>query len=63
MHIVVRLKVVFSLDINECLQDNSGCQDQCVNTEGGYYCACSDPELSLAADKSHCIGMLSVNYR
>lgn len=42
-------------DINECLQDNSGCQDQCVNTEGGYYCACSDPELSLAADKSHCI--------
>lgn len=42
-------------DINECEFQHGGCYDQCVNTEGSYYCACSDPELSLAADKRHCI--------
>ena len=29
------------LDINEC-SENHGCEDTCVNTEGSFYCACSD---------------------
>ena len=28
-----------------------------MNTVGGHYCACSDPELSLAPDNRHCVGM------
>nr|XP_038958162.1 EGF-like and EMI domain-containing protein 1 isoform X2 [Rattus norvegicus] len=27
-------------DINECAVDNGGCQDQCWNTIGSYYCIC-----------------------
>lgn len=27
-------------DINECSADNGGCQDQCCNTIGSYYCKC-----------------------
>ncbi|XP_010833580.1 PREDICTED: EGF-like and EMI domain-containing protein 1 [Bison bison bison] len=27
-------------DINECSSDNGGCQDQCYNTIGSYYCKC-----------------------
>ena len=28
-----------------------------MNTVGSYYCSCSDPEFSLAPEKSHCIGI------
>ncbi|XP_072477629.1 EGF-like and EMI domain-containing protein 1 [Notamacropus eugenii] len=27
-------------DVNECAIDNGGCQDQCCNTIGSYYCKC-----------------------
>lgn len=27
-----------------------------MNTFGGFYCECADPELSLARDNRHCIG-------
>ncbi|XP_033096542.1 uncharacterized protein LOC117100827 [Anneissia japonica] len=27
-------------DINECNENNGGCQHLCVNTEGSYYCQC-----------------------
>ncbi|XP_078377370.1 uncharacterized protein LOC144660588 isoform X1 [Oculina patagonica] len=42
-------------DVDECAHNNGGCQDICVNTIGGYYCACSDPQFSVAPDKRHCI--------
>lgn len=42
-------------DVNECLDQNGHCQDICVNTNGSYYCACSDPEFSVAQDQRHCI--------
>lgn len=28
-------------DINECMTNNGGCSDVCINTIGGFYCACS----------------------
>ncbi|GCB74441.1 hypothetical protein scyTo_0003531 [Scyliorhinus torazame] len=27
-------------DVNECVTENGGCQDQCCNTIGSYYCKC-----------------------
>ena len=27
-------------DVDECALDNGGCQQLCVNTNGGHYCAC-----------------------
>ncbi|KAJ7390056.1 hypothetical protein OS493_027581 [Desmophyllum pertusum] len=42
-------------DVNECEYHNGGCQDLCENTIGGFNCACSDPELSIAPDGRRCI--------
>ena len=28
--------------MNECMTNNGGCEDICINTFGGYYCACSE---------------------
>ena len=27
-------------DIDECLDNNGNCSNDCVNTEGSYYCKC-----------------------
>ncbi|CAH3127357.1 unnamed protein product [Pocillopora meandrina] len=43
------------VDIDECRENKDHCQDICENTMGSYYCSCSDPELSVARDKRHCI--------
>lgn len=33
---------IFILDINECADKNGDCEQQCINEEGGYHCACDD---------------------
>ncbi|KAI5940124.1 Signal peptide, CUB and EGF-like domain-containing protein 1 [Manis javanica] len=35
-----KVHLVMSRDVNECTIDNGGCQDQCCNTIGSYYCKC-----------------------
>merc|ERR1712038_692686 len=30
------------IDMNECEQDNGLCEDQCVNTQGSYFCSCGN---------------------
>ena len=39
---------------NECLTDNGGCDDICINTEGSFECSCNTSYI-LAADKKTCI--------
>ena len=51
------LSFLNDIDIDECAYEKGGCQDIRVNTVGSYYCSCSDPEFSLAPEKSHCIGI------
>lgn len=29
-------------DLNECLQNNGGCAQQCINSEGDFRCTCFD---------------------
>ena len=43
-------------DINECLEDNAGCDHTCVNAPGSYYCQCGD-EHELHDDMHSCKGM------
>ena len=31
---------LFFIDVNECLVNNGGCHQRCINTEGSYYCEC-----------------------
>jgi len=40
-------------DINECAEDNGGCQDICVNVMGAYYCECS--EGYTLVDSTECV--------
>ena len=36
--------------INECSNNNGGCEDVCVDTEGSYFCECDGADL---ADDNH----------
>lgn len=29
------------LDIDECMMGNYGCEDNCVNNDGGFMCSCN----------------------
>lgn len=42
-------------DINECAVDNGGCQDQCCNTIGSYFCRCQAGQ-KLEEDGRGCEG-------
>ncbi|XP_045484557.1 hemicentin-1 isoform X2 [Pieris rapae] len=42
------------LDVNECEQKTSGCEFACVNTAGGFVCACPAP-LRLHEDRRRCV--------
>ena len=44
-----------TIDINECLDDNGGCNHTCTNTPGSYNCSCYDGYL-LLEDETSCIG-------
>ena len=47
---------ILMLDINECLENNAGCDHTCVNTVGSYYCQCGD-DHELHVDNHTCEGM------
>ena len=43
------------IDIDECTDDNGGCQHICNNTGGSYYCSCN-PGYSVNLDQQNCTG-------
>lgn len=45
----------FFQDIDECSINNGGCQQRCVNTEGSYYCTCSEG-YRLHPNGKDCVG-------
>ena len=45
-----------SLDTNECLTDNGGCDQNCNNTDGTYSCWC-DVGYALELDEQTCSRM------
>lgn len=47
--------VIFFVDIDECSANNGGCEHQCKNTTGSYYCTC-DKGYQLCYDKHACEG-------
>ena len=48
------------VDINECLDDNGGCEQTCNDTEGGFMCGC-DEGFVLNANKINCQGKYPPN--
>ncbi len=43
------------IDTNECDSSNAGCEHDCVNTHGSYYCDCRSGYV-LANDSHNCTG-------
>ena len=52
-------KFYYILDINECLDDNAGCQQVCNNIIGSYLCSCNDGFM-LDENRHNCSGMLYI---
>ena len=44
-----------ALDIDECLNGNGGCTQNCNNTAGSYQCYC-DEGYELSNDDHTCVG-------
>ena len=54
------MKNFLLLDINECLEQTSGCSHDCGNTEGSYFCSCPigyllEPDNHTCTDINECI--------
>ena len=49
---------VFFTDLNECAINNGNCSQVCVNTDGSYFCSCSNG-YSLNANARTCSGIES----
>ena len=45
----------FHSDIDECSEGTSGCDHNCTNTDGSYYCTCMDGYI-LESDNHTCTG-------
>ena len=41
-------------DIDECI--SSPCGEVCVNTEGSFYCDCSEAGYKVVANSEDCVG-------
>ena len=42
-------------DIDECSHDTDGCENDCSNTIGSFYCSCNTG-YALMANNKNCIG-------
>ena len=42
------------IDIDECADGNGGCAQECITTEGSYFCRCRDG-FTLTPDGRGCI--------
>lgn len=41
-------------DLNECQSANGGCDQDCINVPGSFYCACAD-DFDLSPDGKRCM--------
>ena len=48
---------MFLLDIDECVVDNGGCNQICINTPGSSECVCKDG-YALGSDGKTCAGTI-----
>ena len=49
------------VDINECSDDNGGCDHTCTNAVGSYNCGCNDG-YELDTDEHTCIGIIWIMH-
>ncbi|XP_045538982.1 collagen and calcium-binding EGF domain-containing protein 1 [Papilio machaon] len=49
----------YCVDVDECSENNGGCEQQCVNDPGSFHCECAPP-LVLAPDGRKCMRRLAL---
>lgn len=54
--IVFTFYFLFFTDVDECYERIDGCQQECVNTNGSYVCACRTG-YRLTSDRYSCTGI------
>ena len=52
---------IFHSDIDECVEGFDGCDHNCTNTNGSYFCTCLDG-YELQTDNHTCTGDDSISY-
>ena len=50
-----KLVFLYPIDVNECRESTTPCDQLCENTEGSYKCACQ-PGFKLDPDGVTCVG-------
>ena len=55
---------IFHLDIDECEEGTDGCDHNCTNAVGSYFCTCMDG-YELESDNQTCTGnnLLNIQYK
>ena len=53
MHIIVASQI--RSDVNECANNNGGCDGACMNIPGSFECSCSSG-FQLGGDRMACVG-------
>ena len=48
--------IIARTDINECETDNGGCDDNCTDTDGSFYCGCDTAGYEVGPDALTCVG-------
>ena len=38
--VVITFTCIFTIDVNECLDNDGSCSHTCINTPGSYHCEC-----------------------
>ena len=51
---IIAIQLSKYIDVNECDLNNGGCDDNCINTVGGYYCECREGHTLI--NGTLCIG-------
>ena len=49
--------IYYLQDVNECILENGGCAENCVNTIGSYRCQCSKHGYQMVPGKTYCEGL------
>ena len=63
LFIVYKLTVNKLADFNECENETSGCDQECHNTEGSFYCSCNS-SYYLDSNGTTCVlGMSRVVFK
>ena len=53
--IIIIIIIIGTADVDECAEDNGGCEHVCTNVVGSYVCGCRAGHF-LAVNGKNCVG-------